>query len=96
MLASDVFEKVVKFYQIDLKRIETIRNEECLLAKIEDKNNVIYYLKGEKVEQDYWEACCQFAHALYQNGFHVPIYKKSSFNTFTIQEGEYVWRESNR
>ncbi|HWL25116.1 MAG TPA: hypothetical protein VNR38_15470 [Ureibacillus sp.] len=76
-------------YYITPKKIEILRNNERYLAKIETAHT--YYLKGERADKTYWEACCTFANLLHEQGFNVTKYMQTIDGVYVIQHEDIVF-----
>ncbi len=76
-------------YYITPNKIEILRNNERILAKIETAHT--YYLKGELADKAYWESCCTFANLLYEQGFNVTQYMQSIDGAYVVQYDDKVF-----
>lgn len=74
---------IAKHYNIHPEKLEILRNNERILVRIEADRT--YFLKGEKAEKSYWEACCTFANYLLGQGMNVTQYQKSAAGHYVSQ-----------
>jgi len=70
-------------YYIQPKEITFLRNEEKILARVEDTAGVTYYLKGEKGRREYIGKCCEYAEYLRKEDFPTVCYQKGKEDTYT-------------
>ena len=80
---QDEMTLLLQNYLIQPKEITFIRNEEKILARIEDINSDTYYLKGEKGKREYVEKCCEYAEYLRREDFPTVCYQKGKEDSYT-------------
>lgn len=76
-------------FNIQAEEVEIFRSSEKILAEV--KSISTYVLKGERVESFYWEACCQYAERLVENGMNVARYVKTSSGSHVYAEDGLVF-----
>ena len=80
---------ICKNYNLQPERIEILRSGERLLAKVTAEST--YLLKGERADVLYWEACCQYAKRLVENGMNVARYVKTRIGSHVHAEDGLVF-----
>lgn len=81
--------EVAKHYNIHPENLEILRNNERMLVRIETDRT--YYLKGEKADKTYWEACCTYANYLSDRGMRVSQYLKSAAGHYVTQLDDKIF-----
>nr|WP_106781444.1 hypothetical protein [Lysinibacillus timonensis] len=75
---------ICKNYYITPNKVEILRNNERVFAKVETSHT--YFLKGkEVVNQSYREACCTFANLLNAQGLNATQFVQSKKNNYVVQ-----------
>ena len=81
--------KLCDEYGIVPKHIEMLRMNDRVLAKID--SDQVYFLKGEKADEAYWETCCIYSNFLLEHGMNVTQYVKSNNDTYAVEVGGKVF-----
>ncbi len=76
-------------YYINPTKVEILRNDERVLAKVETANT--YYLKGNSSDKSYRETCCTYSNLLYNQEMNVPQYIQSMNDSYVVQYEDKVY-----
>ena len=80
---------ICKNYNLQPEGIEILRSGERLLAKVTAEST--YWLKGERADVLYWEACCKYAQLLGESELNAAKYVKACTGLQVHAEDGFVF-----